>query len=53
MGVKRIKILNAFIDVLDLEQTVAEVKRYLTENRPLHLIGVNADKINMMSKKNY
>lgn len=50
MGVKRIKILNAFIDVLDLEQTVAEVKRYLTENRPLHLIGVNADKINMMSK---
>ena len=50
MGVKRIKMLNTFIDVLNIEQTVDEVKHYLAEHRPLHLMGVNADKINMMSK---
>lgn len=50
MKVRRIKMLNTFIDVLDLKQTVNEVKRYLTENKPLHLMGVNADKINMLNE---
>lgn len=47
---KRIRILDTLIDVLDTRQTIAETDRYLQENRPLHLMGVNADKINMLRK---
>lgn len=47
---KRIEILNTIIDVMDANDTVEEVKKYLKEKKPLHLMGVNADKINMLNK---
>jgi len=47
---KRIKILNATIDVLTEKQTVRLVDKYIYAHEPLHLIGVNADKINMMNQ---
>lgn len=50
MKQKRIQILNTTIDVLDKKQTLIETERYLQEKRPLHLMGVNADKINMLNK---
>lgn len=46
---KRIKILNATIDVLDVKQTIMVVEKYVQEKEPLHLVGVNADKINEMN----
>ena len=46
----RIEILNTQIDVLDVKQTVEVVKQYLKEKKPLHLMGVNADKINMLNR---
>ncbi|QWF36061.1 WecB/TagA/CpsF family glycosyltransferase [Latilactobacillus curvatus] len=45
----RIKLLNTTIDVLDERQTVDLVEQYVLENEPLHLIGVNADKINALN----
>lgn len=45
----RIKFLNTTIDVLDEQQTVNLVEEYVLENEPLHLIGVNADKINALN----
>ena len=47
---RRIKIQNTLIDVLDAQQTLAETERYIRDRRPLHLMGVNADKINMLNK---
>ncbi len=47
---KRIEILHTIIDVLTVEQTVKRVKGYLDEGRGLHLMGVNADKINMLNE---
>lgn len=47
---KRIQILNTYIDVMNTNETVEEVKKYLKMQRPLHLMGVNADKINMLNK---
>ena len=46
---ERIKILNTFIDNLSMDETVKEVGRYVEESRPLHLMGVNADKINALN----
>ncbi|MFD1393165.1 WecB/TagA/CpsF family glycosyltransferase [Lacticaseibacillus jixianensis] len=46
----RIKLLGAEVDVLDESQTVSLVNEYIKTNTPLHLIGVNADKINAMQK---
>ena len=45
---KRVTILETMIDVLDMEQTVREVEGYIRRKEPLHLIGVNSDKINML-----
>lgn len=45
---QRIEILNTVIDVLDMQQTVALVEQYVDQKVPLHLIGVNADKINAL-----
>jgi N-acetylglucosaminyldiphosphoundecaprenol N-acetyl-beta-D-mannosaminyltransferase len=42
----RITILNTTIDILDAKQTIALVETYVQKKVPLHLIGVNADKIN-------
>ncbi|WPC17395.1 WecB/TagA/CpsF family glycosyltransferase [Pediococcus inopinatus] len=45
----RIKILNTTIDVLTEQQTVDLVEKYVLRKEPLHLIGVNADKINSLN----
>ncbi len=42
----RIEILDTIIDVLDMNQTIDLVEEYVQKKVPLHLIGVNADKIN-------
>ena len=47
---KRIEILNTKIDVLNVEETIALVDEYVQKKEPLHLIGVNADKINELNK---
>lgn len=43
---KRIELFNTKIDVLTVEETVALVDKYVKCHEPLHLIGINADKIN-------
>lgn len=43
---KRITILNTQIDVLNVKETIELVEKYVMQKVPLHLIGVNADKIN-------
>lgn len=47
---KRIEILNTTIDVLDMEETIKLVEEYVIRKQPLHLMGVNADKINELNK---
>ena len=42
----RIVISGTTIDVLDLEQTMDLVEQSVQTRTPLHLMGVNADKIN-------
>lgn len=42
----RIMILNTLIDVLNAAQTIDLVEKYVKTKTPLHLMGVNADKIN-------
>ena len=42
----RVTMLGVEIDVLDAEQTISLVEQYVVEKEPLHLIGVNADKLN-------
>ncbi|MCJ8189539.1 MULTISPECIES: WecB/TagA/CpsF family glycosyltransferase [Lactobacillaceae] len=48
---KRINILGIQIDKLNQKETIALVEKYVLNKEPLHLIGVNADKINS-SRKN-
>lgn len=43
---ERINILNTTIDVLTMKETIDLVEMYITTKTPLHLMGVNADKIN-------
>lgn len=50
MGNKRIEILNTYFDVLTVQETIDRVEDYIKENEPLHLMGVNADKINMLNQ---
>lgn len=47
---KRIEILNTKIDVLNVAETIELVDEYVQKKEPLHLIGVNADKINELNK---
>lgn len=47
---KRIVILDTVIDVLTARETVDIVEEYATKKEPLHLMGVNADKINMLNE---
>lgn len=47
---KRINILGIDIDVLTSKETVQVVEKYITSKTPLHLMGVNADKINEAKK---
>lgn len=46
----RITILNTLIDVLDVQQTIELVEKYVKTKTPLHLMGVNADKINEVNQ---
>lgn len=45
---KRIVILDTNIDVLTVKETISLVDEYVKNKEPLHLMGVNADKINML-----
>ena len=47
---KRITILNTTIDVLNVQETIDLVEEYVKAKEPLHLMGVNADKINELNK---
>lgn len=47
---ERITILNTVIDVLNVQDTIRLVEEYVKQKEPLHLIGVNADKINDLNK---
>lgn len=47
---KRIQILNTTIDVLDVKETIKLVEKYVKTKTPLHLMGVNADKINEVNQ---
>ncbi len=47
---KRITILNTTIDVLTVEETIKLVDKYIKTKTPLHLMGVNADKINEVNE---
>ena len=40
----RIKIMDTIIDVLNVDETVELVDKYVKSKTPLHLMGVNADK---------
>ncbi|MDD4369914.1 MAG: WecB/TagA/CpsF family glycosyltransferase [Anaerostipes sp.] len=46
----RITILNTTIDVLDVDETINLVEKYVKTKTPLHLMGVNADKINEVNE---
>lgn len=46
----RIMILNTIIDVLNVQETIDLVEKYVVSKTPLHLMGVNADKINEVNK---
>lgn len=48
----RIRIMGTYIDPLSLQQTVDLVEKYIIEKKPLHLMGVNSDKIIEMHKNN-
>ncbi|MGX8851843.1 WecB/TagA/CpsF family glycosyltransferase [Amedibacillus sp. YH-ame10] len=43
---KRIQIKGVNIDDLNVNETVKLVEEYIIQKKPLHLMGVNADKIN-------
>lgn len=43
---QRITLLNTVIDAIDVPQTIDLVEQYVQTKTPLHLMGVNADKIN-------
>lgn len=47
---RRITILNTVIDVLNVEDTIDLVDKYVQTKTPLHLMGVNADKINELNR---
>lgn len=42
-----VKILDVKINPLTMKETLVEVEKYLIKEKPLHLMGVNADKINL------
>lgn len=46
----RIQILNTTIDVLSVQETITLVEQYILAKEPLHLMGVNADKINEVNE---
>lgn len=47
---QRITILNTVIDVLNVQETIELVEKYVETKTPLQLMGVNADKINEVNQ---
>jgi len=47
---KRVVILGTIIDVLSAKDTIKLVEKYVKSKEPLHLMGVNADKINELNQ---
>lgn len=47
---QRIELMNTSIDVLNMDETVSLVEEYVKQKEPLHLVGVNADKINEINR---
>ena len=39
-------LMGVRIDPLTMDETVQAVEKFVLDQRPLHLMGVNADKIN-------
>lgn len=50
MSENRICILNTLIDKFTMDETIHEVNKYIMGKEPLHLMGVNADKVNMLNQ---
>lgn len=50
---KRIVFLNSPVDVLTEEQTINLVAEYIRRKEPLHLMGVNADKFNLIQNDDH
>lgn len=50
---ERIELLGTYIDNFTMEETVNEVEKYILEHKPLHLIGLNAEKINELNDDEY
>lgn len=50
---RRISLMGVSIDVIDMQQTIHLVEKYILTKTPLHLMGVNADKINEACQNNY
>lgn len=48
---KRISISDVNIDSLTMNETINLVNDYIDKEEPLHLMGVNADKINLANEK--
>lgn len=44
----RINFMNIAIDVLTMDETVELTERYIRTATPLHLLGINADKVNQL-----
>lgn len=49
-GSKRVKMCGTVVDALSYDETVALVEKYIVRKAPLHLVGLNADKVNQMRK---
>lgn len=47
---KNVSILGVKIHPLTISETIKEVEHYIINQKPLHLMGVNADKINLCLK---
>lgn len=47
---ERVKFLNTYVDNLSMDETVKAVEEYIIKQQPLHLIGINADKVNTLKK---
>lgn len=47
---ERVLIMDTYIDNLSMDETIEYVDEFIRNKKPLHLVGVNADKINELQK---
>jgi len=47
---ERILIMDTYVDNLSMKETIEYVDEFIRNKKPLHLVGVNADKINELQK---